>query len=160
VKAVGVAKLVATTEGAKPFKLYGNLLSNEASQPWEMIIKAQVARASWEDVYGILRDKTPSKTWDSFCECIKFHLQQVFHYDAGETLKYYITNMLKKANRVSIHQFFVQVEQLNSYLEMLPCLYYSLKANQATKKVLPLDDANLRLTCCTCVWPNGRLSTT
>ena len=26
---------------------------------------------------------------------------------------------------------------------MLPCLYYSPKANQAIKKVLPLEDANL-----------------
>ena len=42
-----------------------------------------------------------------------------------------------------IHKFFVRVEQLNSYLETLPCFYCSLKANQATKKVLPLDDADL-----------------
>ena len=46
------------------------------------------------------------------------HLQTVFHFDDGKALKYYITNTLKKPNRVSIHQFFVQVEQLNSYLEM------------------------------------------
>ena len=72
-----------------------------------------------------------------------FYLQQVFHHGAGEALKYYITNMLKKPNRVSIHQFFAGVEQLNSYLETLPCLYYIPKASQATKKVLPLDDANL-----------------
>eukprot|EP00804_Cyclotella_cryptica_P007456 CCRYP_002652-RA/>CCRYP_002652-RA protein AED:0.46 eAED:1.00 QI:0/-1/0/1/-1/1/1/0/155 len=72
-----------------------------------------------------------------------FHLLQVFRHDAGEALKYYIINTLKKPNRVSIHQFFVRVEQLDSYLETLPCLYYSPKANQATKKVLPLDDANL-----------------
>jgi hypothetical protein len=50
---------------------------------------------------------------------------------------------LKKPNRVSIRQFFVRVEQLNSYLETLPCLFNSPKANQATKKVLPLDDADL-----------------
>eukprot|EP00804_Cyclotella_cryptica_P003882 CCRYP_015754-RA/>CCRYP_015754-RA protein AED:0.44 eAED:1.00 QI:0/0/0/1/1/1/2/0/223 len=35
------------------------------------------------------------------------------------------------------------IPRLNSYLETLPCLYYSPKANQATKKELPLDDANL-----------------
>ena len=51
--------------------------------------------------------------------------------------------MLKKPNWVLIHQFFVQVEQLNSYLEMLPCLYYSPKANQATKEVLPFGDTAL-----------------
>ncbi len=33
--------------------------------------------------------------------------------------------------------------QLNSYLEMLPCLFYSPKANPTTKVVLPLDDADL-----------------
>jgi hypothetical protein len=51
--------------------------------------------------------------------------------------------MLKKPKRVSIRQFFVQVEQLNSYFETLPCLFNSLKANQATKTVLPLDDTDL-----------------
>eukprot|EP00804_Cyclotella_cryptica_P012800 CCRYP_010557-RA/>CCRYP_010557-RA protein AED:0.43 eAED:1.00 QI:0/0/0/1/1/1/2/0/342 len=107
-KALEDAKLAVATAGAKPFELYGNLLSDEARQPWEKIIKAQV-----------------------------------FRHDAGEALKYYITNTLKKPNRVSIRQFFVRVEQLNSYLETLLCLYYSPKANQATKKVLPLDDADL-----------------
>ena len=37
----------------------------------------------------------------------------------------------------------IAVEQLNSYRETLPCLYYSPSAKQATKKVLPLDDADL-----------------
>eukprot|EP00804_Cyclotella_cryptica_P018265 CCRYP_005976-RA/>CCRYP_005976-RA protein AED:0.46 eAED:0.82 QI:0/0/0/1/0.5/0.33/3/0/385 len=99
--------------------------SSPTRHPWEKIIKAQVTKAPWEDIKGVP------------------HLLQVFRHDAGEALKYYITNTLKKPNRVSIRQFFVRVEQLNSYLETLPCLYYSPKANQATKKVLPLDDADL-----------------
>ena len=97
----------------------------------------------WEDVKGVTHLETPTRTWDSFNECIAFHLLRVFHHDAGEALKYYITNTLKKPNRVLIRQFFVQVEQLNSYLKTLPCLFNSPKANQATKKVLPLDDADL-----------------
>ena len=67
----------------------------------------------------------------------------MFHFDTIEVLKYYITNMLKTRNWVSIRQFFVQVEQLNSYLEMLPCLY--TKANPTTKEVLPLDDEDLMI---------------
>ena len=35
------------------------------------------------------------------------------------------------------------MEWLNSYLKMLPCLYYRPKANQATKKTSPLNDTNL-----------------
>jgi hypothetical protein len=142
-KAVETAKLAVTTAGAKLFELYGNLLSDEARQPWEKIIKAQVTRAPWEDVKGVTHMETPTKTWSSFNECVTLHLLRVFRHDAGEALKYYITNTLKKPNRVSIRQFFVRVEQLNSYLETLPCLFNSPKANQVTKKVLPLDDADL-----------------
>ena len=91
--------------GTKPFKLYGNLLSDEACQPWEKIIKAQVTKAPWEDIKGVPHTESPTKTWNSFHECIMFHLLQVFCHDTGKALKYYITNMLKKPNRVSIRQF-------------------------------------------------------
>jgi hypothetical protein len=51
-----------------------------------------------------------------------FHLQSVFKPDAAEAVKFYITNTLKKLNRVPIWQFFIWVKQLNSYLETLPGL--------------------------------------
>ena len=142
-KKVEEAAQVVAAAGAKPFELYANLLADEARQPWEKILKAQVTQAPWEDIYGTPQTETPTKSWSSFRECVKFHLQTVFRFDAGEALKYYITNTLKKPNRVSIRQFFVRVEQLNSYLETLPCLFYSPKANPTTKEVLPLDDADL-----------------
>ena len=100
-------------------------------------------KCPWENIYGVTHDKIPTKTWDSFIECITFHLQQVFRHDADKDLKYYMTNTLRKPNQIPICQFLVCVEQLNSYLEMLQCLYYSPSANQATKQVLPLDNANL-----------------
>ena len=142
-QAVEAAKLAVTTEGAKAFELYGNLLSDEARQPWEKVILARTTKCPWEDVFGVTHDETPTKTWDSFMECVTLHLQQVFRHDAGEALKYYITNTLRKPNRIPIRQFLVRVEQLNSYLETLPCLHYSPSANQATKQVLPLEDADL-----------------
>ena len=51
-KALEAAKLAITTAGAEAFELYGNLLADEARQPWEKIIKAQVTRTLWEDIYG------------------------------------------------------------------------------------------------------------
>ena len=62
--AIVAAKLAITTEGAKPFKLYGNLLSGKARKPWGKIMKAQVTRAPWEDVYGITQAKTPTNYQD------------------------------------------------------------------------------------------------
>ena len=36
-----------------------------------------------------------------------------------------------------------RIQQLNDYLELLPCLYQSNLATPATKKVAPIDDADL-----------------
>ena len=80
-QAVEAAKLVIMTEGAKAFELYRNLLSDEARQPWEKIIQAQMTKCPWEDIFGVTHDKTPTKTWNSFLECITFNLQQVLRHD-------------------------------------------------------------------------------
>ena len=67
IRAYEAAKLTVTMEVAKLFEVYGNLLSDKASQPWEKIIKAQVTFASWEDVYEGAHTKTPTTMCDLFC---------------------------------------------------------------------------------------------
>ena len=76
----------------KAFELYENLLSDEARQPWDKIARAQTTKCPWKNIYGVTHDKTPTKIWDSFMECVTFHLQQVLRHDAGEALNYYIMN--------------------------------------------------------------------
>ena len=87
-QALEAMKLAATTEGAKAFKLYGNLLSDEARQPWGKVILARTTKCPWEDVHGVTHDETPTKTWDSFMECVTLHLQQVFRHDTGKRQTY------------------------------------------------------------------------
>ena len=43
-------------EGVKAFKLYGNLLSDEARQPWEMIVQAGMTKCLWDDIYGVKKE--------------------------------------------------------------------------------------------------------
>ncbi len=62
-------------------------------------------------------------------ECVTFHLLTVFRNDAAEAQRYYISNGLKKPNWVPIRQFVQRVQQLNDYLELLPSLYQSNRAN-------------------------------
>ena len=76
-------------------------------------------------------------------ECVTFHLLSVFRSDAAETQRFYISNGLKKPNRVPIRQFVQRVQQLNGYLHLLPCLFYSERATKLTKEVEPFDDADL-----------------
>jgi hypothetical protein len=65
-------------------------------------------------------------TRESFNNCIMFHLLTVFLNNAAEQEKYYLSNVLKKPQRVGIRQFVQRVEQLNAYVPQLPCWYYSL----------------------------------
>ena len=73
-----------------------------------------------------------------------FNLFTVFTNSAAEQERYYITNVLKKPQRVSIQQFVQHVEQLNSYILQLSCWYYSpsVKSNTISMNA-PFTKADL-----------------
>jgi hypothetical protein len=68
-----------------------------------------------------------------FNNCVMFHLLTVFPINAAEQEKYYISNVLKKPQRINVRQFVQRVEQLNAYIAQMPCFYYSPNANASTK---------------------------
>jgi hypothetical protein len=80
---------------------------------------------------------------ESFQDCITFHLLDMFPSDAAEQQRFYISNVLKKPQRVPVRYFFQRVEQLNSYLSHLPCTYESPRATASTKPVQSYDEADL-----------------
>ena len=106
-KARNEAQERADMLGAQIFQLYGNLLMDEACQSWEKIVKAHTDTIPRKDLCGEVHEEKAGKTWTFFLECMMFHLQSVFHPNAAEAVKFYITNTLKKPNRVPIWQFFV-----------------------------------------------------
>ncbi len=68
-----------------------------------------------------------------FNDCVMFHLLTAFPINAAEQEKYYISNVLKKPQRINVHQFVRHVEQLNAYIAQMLCFYYSPHANASTK---------------------------
>ena len=56
------------------FQLYSNFLSEESRQPWNKILAEQIDCSPWKDLRGNVHDTPRSKTWDSFMECVMFHL--------------------------------------------------------------------------------------
>ncbi len=80
---------------------------------------------------------------ESFQDCITFHLLDIFPSNAAKQERFYISNVLKKPQRVPVRYFFQRVEQLNSYLLHLPCTYESPRATTATKPVQSFDKAEL-----------------
>jgi hypothetical protein len=139
------------------FSLYANLLSVEARTHWDKIVDHQVGVSPWTDLKGRKQHTVRTKTYKSFLDCTKHHLLTLFREDAAEQQKFYISNLLKKPQRVTVHAFFTRVEQLNSFVSLLSCLYNSLQAKQATKPVEPFNEAelaNLLLRMCPDSWQN------
>jgi hypothetical protein len=69
----------------------------------------------------------------SFHKCVMFHLLTAFPINAAVQEKYYILNVLRKPQRINVRQFVWQVEQLNAYVTLMPCFYFSPHANASTK---------------------------
>ena len=107
------------------FELYANLLSVDARYAWNKIVHDQTKADPYQDLQGLNRKGPRGMSRKSFEDCVMFHLLTVFPNNAAEQERYYITNVLKKPQRVSIRQFVQRVEQLNSYIAQLPCWYYS-----------------------------------
>ncbi len=67
---------------------------------WDKIVALQVDTAPWTDVRGKEQPKARVKSYLSFMDCVTLHLQTVFAKDAAEQEWYYISNILKKSQRV------------------------------------------------------------
>jgi hypothetical protein len=88
---------------------------------------------------------------ESFQDCITFHLLDMFPSDAAKQQHYYISNMLKKPQRVPVRYFFQRVEQLNSYLSYLPCTYDSPRTTTSIMPIIANNEVELvSLLLCMC----------
>ncbi len=119
------AKSAVTHIANQVFQFYSNFLLDEVRQSWSKMLAEQIDCSQWKDLRGNVHNTPRSKTWDSFMECVRFHLLMVLCNDAAKAQRYYISNGLKKPNQVPIWQFVQHVQQLNDYLERLACLYQS-----------------------------------
>ena len=59
--------------------------------------------------------KERRESMESFQDCITFHLLYMFPGNAAKQQRFYISNVLKKPQRVPVRYFFQRFEQLNGY---------------------------------------------
>jgi hypothetical protein len=82
--------------------------------------------------------------WESFNDCVMFCHLSVFPNNTTEQEKHYLSNVLKKPQRVGVLQFIQYVEQLNPYVVQLPCWYYSPSYNAGMMPAnVPFSEADL-----------------
>jgi hypothetical protein len=157
-KAMEDAQGAITAAASQMFAFYSNLLSPESKNSWNKIINSKQAKSNlFVNLQGVSLEGPRGISHESFNNCVMFHLLTAFPINAAEQEKYYITNVLKKPQRINVHQFIPHVEQLNAYFHQMPCYYYSPNANASTKpENFPFTKAELGrshvLCMCTIQW--------
>jgi hypothetical protein len=143
-QAQGTDQGAMTAAATLMFAFYSNLLSPESKYAWNKIVVEQTEGNPYVNLQGVSLEGPRGMSRKSFNDCVMFHLLTVFPINAAEQEKYYISNVLKKPQRVKVHQFVCRVEQLNAYIAQMPCFFYSPNANASTKpENVPFNEAEL-----------------
>jgi hypothetical protein len=133
-----------TTAAHLMFTFYSNLLSPKSKYAWNKIVVKQTEGDPYVNLQGVSLEGPRGMSRESFNDCVMFYLLAAFPINAAEQEKYYISNVLKKPQRINVHQFIRRVEQLNAYVAQMPCFYYSPNANASTKpENVPFTEAEL-----------------
>jgi hypothetical protein len=156
-KAMEDAKCAMTAATSQMFTFYSNLLSPKSKYSWNKNVSNQMESNPFVNLQGVSLKGPRGMSCKSFNNCVMFHLLTAFPINAAEQEKYYISNVLKKPQRVNVCQFVRRVEQLNAYIAQMPCFYYSPNANASTKpEIIPFMEAELGshvLRICPIQWP-------
>jgi hypothetical protein len=130
-----------TAATSEMFAFYSNLLCPESKYAWNMIVSNQTESNPYVNLQGGVSLEGPG---GMSSKPFMFHLLTAFPINAAEQEKYYVTNVLKKPQRIKVRQFVHRVEQLNAYIAQMPCFYYSPHANASTKpENVPFMEAGL-----------------
>ncbi len=132
-QAQSTAKGTMTAAASKMFLFYSNLLSPESKYLWKKIVGEQTESDPYVNLQGDSLKGPRGMSHESFNYCVMFYLLTAFPINAAEQEKYYISNVLKKPQRINVCQFVRSVEQLNAYITQMMCFYYSPNANASTK---------------------------
>jgi hypothetical protein len=105
------------------FQLYANLLSINTRYMWNKIVQDQTTADPYRDLQGLTKKGPRGLSCKSFDDCVVFHLLTATAFPNSVVFqeRYYIINVLKKPQGISICQFVQGVEPLNSYILQLTC---------------------------------------
>jgi hypothetical protein len=117
------AKGAMTAVASKMFMFYSNLLSPESKYLWNKIVGKQTESDLYVNLQGDALEGPRGISCESSNNCIMFHLLTTLPINAAEQEKYYISNVLKKPQRINVRQFIWCVEQLDAYIAQMLCFY-------------------------------------
>jgi hypothetical protein len=129
---------------AKLYEQLRNLLSGNAQSQRDRVCRKMQERNSWAAVNGQVTKGRHPRMWMSFLDCLELHKLTVFSADAAKRQWFYIQQAVRKPQRATVQQHFLQMGVLNDYVTHLPTFKDSSKAVPTTKKEnIPFGKADL-----------------
>jgi hypothetical protein len=101
-QAQSTAKGAMTAAASNMFRFYSNLLSPESKYSWNKIAGKQMENDPYVNLQGDSLEGPWGMSCESFNDCVIFHLLTAFPINEAEQEKYYISNVLKKPQRINI----------------------------------------------------------
>jgi hypothetical protein len=137
-------KSFAVEQAQKAYKLFRCFVAGKARTQWDRIMNEMHTKNPWIGVNGKSNKGIRVKSWISFMDCIELHKLTVFPADAAEKQHYYMQQMIKKPQQVTVRQFVSCMGVLNDYLAYLPTVFDLSMAIAGTKKInVPFNKADL-----------------
>jgi hypothetical protein len=143
-KSLKAKKSFAVNQAQKAYKLFCCFVVGKAQMQRDRIVNKMHMKDPWIGVNGKSNKGIHVKSWISFMDCIELHKLTVFPADTAEKQHYYMQQMIKKPQQVTVRQFVSCMGVLNDYLAYLPMVFDSSMAVAGTKKMnVPFDEADL-----------------
>ncbi len=104
-QAQSTAKGTMNIAASKMFMFYLNLLSPESKYAWNKIVSEQMESDPYVNLQGDSLEGPRGMNCNLFKDCVMFHLLTTFPINTAEQEKYYISNVLRKPQRINVCQF-------------------------------------------------------
>ncbi len=134
----------AIAKTQKAYKMFCCFVVGNPRTQWDKIVHEMHTKDPWIGVNESSNKGIRIRSWPSFLDCIKLHKLTIFPVDTAERQHYYMTQMVKKPQRATVHQYMACMGVLNDYISHLPMVFNSPMAVEGTKKGnVPFDEADL-----------------
>jgi hypothetical protein len=112
-EALKAKKDITVGEAQKAYKLFCCFVVGKAQTQWDRIVNEMHMKNLLVGMNGKSNKGFCVHSWISFMDCIKLHKLTIFPADAAEKQRYYMQQMIKMPQRVTVHQFVSRMGVLN-----------------------------------------------
>ncbi len=134
----------AIAETQKAYEMFRCFVVGNPRTQWDKIVHKMHTKDPWIHVNGSSNKGVSVRSWPSLLDCIKLHKLTIFPVDAAEKQHYYMTQMVKKPQQATVHQYMACMGLLKDHLSHLPMVFNSAMAFEGAKKGhMPFDEADL-----------------